>query len=263
MKSNKIIWGLVALVVLMTIAISIGTPDSYSQQNSANQSSATPTPNNDGSEGWLKYAIVDYNAPLPANAAEREERRLKNKRYDNQDWVFKNPHPNDGGVGLFDEKEPVTLFPVNESNLVIVGKILKATAYLSNDKSGVYSEFTIGIDQILKNDVSKKVETGNSVIADRAGGAIRYPNGQKVFYENSTKELPQVGREYVFFLTSDKKNPNYEILTLYELKDSSVIQLDYGYNFDDYRNISKQNFIETVRKKISEASTDKESRRKP
>lgn len=262
MKNNRIIWGLVALVVLTTITVSSGTMDSYSQQNSAN-SSATPTPNNDGSEEWLKYAIVDYSAPLPENAVEREERKLKNKRYDNQDWVFKNPHPNTGGVGLFDEKTPVPLFPVDESALVIVGKISNAAAYLSNDKGGVYSEFTIRADQILKNDASKKVKQGNSVIADRAGGDVRYPNGQKVFYENSTKELPQVGREYIFFLASDKKNPNYEILTLFELKDSRVIRLNYEHNFDDFENISKQNFIETVRKKISEASTDKESKRKP
>jgi hypothetical protein len=255
--------GLVALVVLTTLAISLGTLESHSQQSSTNQSSATPTPNNDGSEGWLKYAIVDYDAPLPANAVEREERRLKNKRYDNQDWVFKNPHTNTGGIGRFDEKEPVPLFPVNESDLVIVGKISNAAAYLSNDKSGVYSEFTIRVDQILKNDVSKKVETGNSVIADREGGGIRYPSSQKVFYENSTKELPQVGREYVFFLASDKKNPNYEILTLFELNDSRIIRLNYEHNFRDFENVGKQNFIETVRKKISEASTDKESRRKP
>jgi hypothetical protein len=262
MKNNRITWGIVALVVLITIAVSIGTLDSHSQSSSATES-PTPTPDNNGSEVLSKYAVVDYDAPAPTNVTEREERKLKNKRYDNQDWVLKNPHPDDGGVGRFDEKTPVPLFPVDESDLVIVGKISNVAAYLSNDKSGVYSEFTIRADQILKNDASKKVKQGNSVVADREGGCVRYPNGQKVFYENSTKELPQVGREYVFFLTSDKKNPNYEILTLYELNGTSVIQLDYGYNFDDYRNVSKQNFIETIRKKISEASTDKESRRKP
>lgn len=263
MKNNRIMWGIVALVVLTTIAIALGTLEIHSQQNSANQSSATPTPNHDGSEVLNKYAVVDYDAPEPTNATEREERKQKNKRYDNQDWVFKNPHPDDSGVGRFDETPPPSIIPITESDLVIVGKVVNVTAHLSNDKLGVYSEFTIQIRQILKNDASQKVEREDSVTADRAGGFVRYPNGQKVLYRLSERALPKVGNEYVFFLTNDKQSPNYEILTLYELKESGVTQLDSGRSFDDFKNASKQNFIEMIHKKISEASTHKESRRKP
>lgn len=257
MKSNRIIWGLVALVVLITIAVSFGTKNSHSQQGNSNKQ------DNKGYEDLSKYAVVDYDAPEPTNATEREERKLKNKRYDNQDWVLKNPHPDDSGVGRYDEQTPPPLIPADESNLVIVGKIVKVTAHLSNDKLSVYSEFTIRVEQILKNDVSREVKQEEFIIADRAGGYVRYPNGQKVLYRLSERGLPKVGSEYVFFLTSDKQNPNYEILTLYGLKDARIIQLDYGRKFDDFKNASKQNFIEAVRNKISESSTSKEPRREP
>jgi len=257
MKNNRIIWGLVSLVVLITIAVSLGTMSSYSQQDTAKEQ------DNKGYEDLSKYAVVDYDAPELKNAAEREKRKLKNKRYDGQDWVHGNPHTDTGGVGRYDEVIPTPLFPTKESDLVVVGKISNVSAHLSNDKFGVYSEFTIRVDQILKNDDSKKIEQGDSVTADRAGGFVRYPNGQKVIYRLNERALPHDGNEYVFFLTSDKQSPNYEILTLYELKDASVVQLDHGHRFDAFKNAGKQKFIKVIRDKISKSSTVEESRREP
>lgn len=257
MNTNRIMWGFVSLIVLLTIAISFGTMHSFSQQDKSKI-------NDDGiTEDLSKYAVVDYDAPESTDLTMRKERKLKNKRYDNQDWVLKNPHPDDGGVGRYDELTPPPLIPVDESNLVIVGEITAVSAHLSNDKQGVYSEFTIQINKILKNENSSEVEQGKSVIADRMGGFVRYPNGQKVIYRNSERDLPKVGNEYVFFLTKDKTSPNYEILTLYELKITGIVQLDYVGSFKDLKLMNRENFIDSVRSKISDSSTNTKSRRKP
>lgn len=240
-------WGLVALVALMTIAVSLGTMTSHSQKDTSKQQG------NKWSEELNKYAIADYDAPLPENLAEREERKQKNKRYDNQDFVRKNPHPDDAGVGRSDEEPPPSIIPVAESELVIVGEIIKVDAYLSNDKKGIYSEFTVRVDEVLKSVASSKIEQGTSISVDRAGGIVRYPNGQKVLYTISGRDLPQGGKSYVLFLTSQKENPNYQILTGYELKESDVSPLDMGRNFEGFKNIGKQNFIKAVRNKISES----------
>lgn len=245
------------MVVLTTLAISFGTMSSHSQRDNSK------VQGNEGYQDWGKYAVADYDTPESENEAEREKRKLKNSRYDDQGWVHKNPHPDTGAVGRFDELIPPPIIPADESDLVIVGEIVNVSAHLSNDKRGVYSEFKIRVDQILKSDASQKIEQADFVTADRAGGFVRYPNGQKVLYRLSERALPDVGNEYVFFLRSDKQSPNYEILTLYELKDVGVIQLDHGRRFDDFKNAGKQNFIEAVRNKISESSTGKESRRKP
>ncbi|HEX8251237.1 MAG TPA: hypothetical protein VF599_23900, partial [Pyrinomonadaceae bacterium] len=157
MKNNRIIWGLVALVALITIAVSLGTINSHSQQETS------PQQDKKGSEEWSKYPIVDYDAPEPANATEREERKLKNKRYDNQGLVLKNPHPDDSGVDVIDEIPPPPHIPTAESDLIIVGKILDGKAYLSNDKRGIYSEYTIRVREILKGDVSDKSASGKEI----------------------------------------------------------------------------------------------------
>ncbi len=257
MRNNRIIWGLVALVVLTTIAISLGTMSSHSQQDTSKKQDNKGQEKNQDRKGYedvSKYPIVDYNAPESENDVEREERKLKNKRYDNKGFVKKNPHPDTGGVGLIDEIPPPPAIPSAESDLVIVGKILDVKASLSNDKRGIYSEYTVRVEEILKGNGSNKVAPGKEITIDRAGGSVIYPNGQKVFYRVSGKNLPLVGSEYVLFLTNDKQSPNYEILTGYELKDSRVNPLDTGGRFDDFKGTGKLNFIEAIRNKISESS---------
>lgn len=248
MKNNKIIWGFVALVVLITIAISIGTMTSHSQKDTSKEQDSS------GVKDLTKYPVIDYAASLPLDAVEREERIRKNKRYDNQDWVMKNPHPRDSGVGLIDEIPPPPVIPTSESNLIIVGEITTANAYLSNDKKGIYSEYVVRVKDVLKEDASNKIESGDSIVIDRRGGCIRYPNGQKVYYLASGEDLPSVGSRYVLFLTTDKQSPNYKILTGYEIKDSKIAPLDDAPPFRNLPETREMNFIKTIRDKISSAS---------
>ncbi|MDQ3749782.1 MAG: hypothetical protein M3367_12360 [Acidobacteriota bacterium] len=261
MKNNRIIWGLVALVVLTTIAISLGTTSSHSQQETSKKQDNKQ--NDTGFRDLSKYAVLDYDAPEPDNAVEREKRILKNKRYDKQGLVVKNPHPDDGGVSVEDEIPPPPIIPAAESDLIVIGEIVNASAHLSNDKSGIYTEFTIRVDETLKSDTANKVEQDDSITADRTGGVVRYPNGQKVFYRNDGDDLPRVGSKYVLFLTSDKQSPNYKILNGQELKDDGVIPLDLERSFDAFKGARKMSFIKAVRDKIAESSTGEGLRRKP
>jgi hypothetical protein len=256
MKNNRMMWVLVTLVVLTTLAITFGTRDSQSQEKTANRSLATSTPYDKGYEDFSMYPVVDYNAPETTNAVELEERKLKNQRYDNKGFVLTNPHPDDGGVALDEEAPLPPAIPVAESNLIVIGKINDTKAVLSNDKSGIYSEYTFQISEVLKRDSSKKVDLGKAITIDRAGGSVRYPNGQKVIYRVSGKNLPRVGSEYVLFLTSDKeslhdkRSPNYEILTGYEFRDGKVNPLDTGRHFEGFEKTGVANFINNIRNKI-------------
>jgi hypothetical protein len=238
MKSNRIIWGIVALVVLVTIAVSFGTISSYSQKETPKEQDKNPF-------GDLsKYPIAEYDAPEPANAAEREERQIKNKRYDKKLLVMKNPGPEDI-ASIVSDAEPVPpAIPFAESSLIIIGKIQNSKASLSNDKSGVYSEYSVRIQTILKDD---KLRTGETITFDRTGGVVQYPNGQKMLYLNDWQSLPEVNGRYVIFLTKDDdQNPNYCILTAYQLKDGKVTALDNHPDFREFSGMSETDFIKLV-----------------
>lgn len=246
MKSNRIIWGIVLLVVLTTIVVSFGTLDSHSQQKSINQSQPTPTPDS-GFGDLTKYAVVDYYAPETGTAAEREERRVKNKRYDVSIPVVKEPHQETVAISISDLEPLSPAIPIAESRLIVVGQILNSTAFLSNEKKGIYSEYCLQIQRILKEDRRKKIQTDEYITIDRAGGIVRYPSGQKILYSVDWQRLPEPNGRYLFFLINDDdQNPNYKILTAYQLKNDKVMALDNHPDFREYNGKGETDFIKLV-----------------
>ena len=197
MKSNRVMWGLVSLVVLITIAVSFGTMSSYSQQDTLEKQ------RDEDIQDLSKYPIAEYDAPASKNAAEREERALKNKRYDRQLLVRKKPHPETGKTVASDAEPVPPAIPLAESSLIIIGEVVNSKASLSNDKSGVYSEYLVRVENILKSDKKKSIRTGATITMDRTGGYVQYPSGQKVLYQNDWQDLPELNGRYMFFLNDD------------------------------------------------------------
>jgi hypothetical protein len=183
MQRSKIMRGIVVIVAMTTIAVTVGTLNSHSQSTSSVKPQPTVPENPFGD--LRKFPIAKYNAPEPASAAEREERRIKGKRHDAKLPVTKVPAP-DQIAEISSDAEPIPkAIPVAESSLVVVGTITEGEAFLSNEKKGIYSEYTIRIQTILKEDPRKKLKPDDTEIADRSGGVAEYPNGQLVLYRNS------------------------------------------------------------------------------
>jgi hypothetical protein len=252
-------WFFVFAVVIATIATtSITALHSQTQTECLIANSPTPTPPSKTREQIRtelesQFPVADYDAQESSNLQEREIRKAKNSRYDKYRLVVKTPRPLDAGSTLFDEVEiPPT--PVVESEIVISGEILGAEAYLSNTKTGIYSEFPVRVEQIIKNSDSRKVAEDEKITIDRPGGFVRYPSGQKLLYGVSGKWLPRVGKQYVLFLTKSDQSPNYRILTGYELKEGKIYPLDDGYQFEDFKGIEITNFIKTIREMMLKIS---------
>lgn len=190
-------WGLTALVVLTTFAISFGTKDGYSQKE-------TPKSQNNSPFGDLsKYSVVDFNASDSANATEREERVIKNKRYDKKLFIAKNPDSQEFAWIVSDVETAPPVIPYAESRLIVIGNIQNSKVFLSNEKAGVYSEYSVCIEAILKEDSRKKRTVGEIITTDRAGGIVRYPNGHQMLYRIDWQDLPEVGGRYLLFLSND------------------------------------------------------------
>jgi hypothetical protein len=67
--------------------------------------------------------------------------------------------------------------PVNLSDLIIVGDVLNGYAYLSSNKTGLFSEFAVSIVDVLKGMRGDTVKAGTRISIEREGGSIRYPSG--------------------------------------------------------------------------------------
>jgi len=238
-NKNKLIF----LILTLFILIGIGAyPIFYSQSNAQKKSELT------GKQKELK--------PIPMakedNDSETYLKRQNKNRYYNFNRGENLELQEDGEIfGRVSEAPPSKPLPLSDSDLIIVGKVTKSQPYLSETKTSIYSEFSILIEDVLK-DSSRLAETGSTIVADREGGAVILPNGRILRYSVAgIGALPDENLRYVFFLKNDDAIGNYKILSGYELNRNGIIPLE---NYDDRKNyagISESGFLMEVKNKIS------------
>lgn len=246
MNSNKIMWGIVAVVVLITISLSVETSNQRGQAMDMDPE-ATP-PKVASSPDLSKYAIVDFDAtPEGLTQAQIEERRIKNKRYDASLTVMPRPPAGADGLTGYDVEPETAAIPFDQSRLIVVGRVTGSKAHLSNAKKGVYTEYQVTVEQIIKPDGEMKNTTGQILTMDRAGGVVRYSSGRTILYRIAGQDLPEAGGRYVLFLSKDEPdNPNYKIVTAYRLEAGTVSALDTGNDRLSYNGRSEADFLSFI-----------------
>lgn len=175
--------------------------------------------------GADQIPVADYDSPEPSNPEKRAKRQARSKRYDKQGWV-KEPPPTTGDAGRLDSwMHRIPAFPVSISDAIVIGEVTEAQAYLSNDKTGVYTEFNVQIGEVLKNDGST-LTPGGMLAAQREGGRVQFPSGRIQRYKTHFQGTPRVGSRYVLFLRRNDDGQSYYIWTGYELRAGRVHPLD-------------------------------------
>jgi hypothetical protein len=152
-------------------------------------------------------------------------------------------------------------FPVT-SDVIVIGTVREAKAYLSEDRTDVYSEVSLSIEEILKAAPQYGLKIGGKVSGDRPGGAVRFPSGKILRREYWTRRIPSTGHRYLLFL-KDAGDAGFSIVTGYELTGKGVLPLDgeegsgdsVFKNYERLRNTSDASLLDAVRKAISESGS--------
>ena len=179
---------------------------------------------------FSRFPIADFDTPEPLEPTARAARETRGRKYNHKHLaqiaedtyqIFSNT---DWDVGL-------PALPVERSVAIVIGKVTSSKAYLSPDKTGIYSEFEVAIDSVVKNDPKNMIRGDATITVERNGGRARMPSGRIVVSWVSHQNMPRVGGRYVLFLTHDFETPNdmgkdFYILTGYELQDGQVRLLD-------------------------------------
>jgi hypothetical protein len=171
--------------------------------------------------------IIDF---FSVNLNADQSRINKNAQYDNSSFVISEPPPNAGEFIRFAGENSISDIPIEKSTVILEGQVNDSKAFLSNDKSGVYSEFTIVVSKVLKSNDDAVIKSNETITAERFGGRVRYPSGKIIRYKISEQGSPSVNSKYLFFLSKTQTN-GYKILTAYELKDDKVFALDGARTF--------------------------------
>jgi len=246
--------------------------------------------------------IADFNAPEEATPGERTKRALRSKRHNLRDqsvtsadtrFVLKEDKPTSRssetgnknltitqqainrnvkhdynapviGGAVTDESPTEPALPGYTSDAVVVGNVTDAKAYLSEDKTSVYSEFTVQVWDVLKNSPRSPLTVGAVATVCRPGGGVRFPSGKIRKFLVAGRGLPRAGERYAFFLKYDDLAQAYYIVTAYQLRDQKVFPLDgiptngtashpfasYG----KYANADEAAFLTEVRQSIIQQS---------
>lgn len=209
--------------------------------------------------------IVDYDSPNTEPVG--SERFAKNARYDGH--IF-------GAIASsFKSAESVTFWefpsdlPVGESDLIVEGKVTDSAAYLSNDKGIVYSEFTVRVSDVIKATGDANVNKNDSIVTERIGGRVRYPDGRITRFNTRGQGSPMKGKRYLLFLTGAERG-NYRILTGYELQGNKVFALDGSHLtrrpqtelvFDKHNGKDYRKFKDEVEKAKNDSENSNQNRR--
>jgi hypothetical protein len=268
-KDKGFKYGLAAVVGLGLIAGVVTTTSVRSQQGQPQPLRANvlrkghPTGNGKDSRPSGKELddaatpVVDFASPAPAAEGAR---KLKGARYDRYGAVVGEPDPRMGElisyshwqVGLSD-------LPADKSDLVVEAKVTDSQAFLSGDKTGVYSEFTVRVSRVLKAADGASAAEGDTLVAERVGGRVRYPSGKIVRYTVSGQGSPMKGKKYLLFLSRGEQG-NYKLLTGYELQGNQVFALDGSrtnrrglgrWAFDKHNGEEAKSFWEAVERAIN------------
>lgn len=178
---------------------------------------------------FRNFPIVDLDSP-ELSASSQTRRANKSRKYNNKSQ----PRISDLSNVTFvvnEELGKLPALPVERSSVILLGEIATAKAYLSEDKTSVYSEFEVRIETIFKNKSKQALIPGNLAAIERFGGRVRLPSGKLFIAAIDNQDMPRVGSRYVLFLTNDflgarHSDEDFSLLMGYELKAGKIFPLD-------------------------------------
>lgn len=247
-RENSVLMMITAIIVSVAAAISTFSSNNQIARPAQGQQN---TQNEKIEEQENRFPIADYNEPQPSDPQVLQGRREKGAKYDRPE-VTVDPY-SELVVGSPHWATGLPALPIQQSTAVVIGTVTGSQARMSNNKKGVYSEFTLQVEDVLKNNGEKPLTPNSIVMLDREGGRVRLPSGKLGIYYISGQKMPRVGRRYVFFLSGNNL-AGFTIVTGYELREGKVSPLDNpgsGHPFTNYDGEDEQSFLEELRAAVA------------
>ncbi len=251
MRNHKRTTLSVLFTLVMVVAATTATLNRASQEPLTAEEQHAQQRHKEKPEFEEQSPVVDFGKPEPADPKIRAKRHARSKKYDGSTMEVHPEDRNNSTVRTHSDLDALPPLPMAQSDAVIIGEVLNAKAYLSNDKTGVYSEFEIQTKDILKNAAQNLLTQGYSITALREGGRVRFPSGRVHLYFTSGVRMPRVGRQYVFFLRHTEEDDVFDLLTGYELRQGKAVPLDELNQFKRFKGMDETAFLIEIRSAIA------------
>ena len=255
----KIFAGLLVVVCMVVFGIIFLTPATQGQLNQIDQRIDIQSKYERG-RPIGKMPVVDFSQP--AVLADTEERRRRNIRFDkSMDGSLKE----DSRIKVITESESwiesLAAVPLERSDLIIAGSATKVRAYLSQNKSSVYSEYEVRISEILyAKDRSSIPSPEQTIVLNREGGSVRFPSGHVQTYQLAGSGSLEETANYLIFLRKDEDLRGYILLTAYKVEDEKVYPIDNVRTDKIFHGMAQAELLKEIARKISMLDSKEDSR---
>ena len=241
------------LLVISTLAIAILTLSTQPKANYT-QETTNHTAQEDEYQRRMelssRYPTVNFDAAEPAEPEQKQSRRKKNSYYDKTGFAIEDMTPRAAEEGFLNHWDlHLPALPVAQSTAIIIGEVISSAAYLSNDKSGIYTELTTHVTEVLKDSRAELVR-GQDIPLDRLGGFVKYPAGHKRLHRVIDQNIPKLGTRYVLFLKRSELDENFHLVTGYELANGEVYPLDDASQMKVYKGMAETDFLKAVQEAL-------------
>lgn len=135
--------------------------------------------------------------------------------------------------------------------IIVIGTVISGNAYVNQEHTGLFSEYKVAVQEILKPDPHDVISTRDELTTWRSGGSIQFPSGHVTHYIIAGRGFPEVGTPYVFFLRRpDRTVDDYAINTAYSVKDQAVSALDDIQDKNPFDGMPADKFLDKLRHEI-------------
>jgi hypothetical protein len=155
----------------------------------------------------------------------------------------------------------LSALPVVDSDAVLVGTVISRAAYLSQDETNVYTEYQVGVEDVLK-DPGLSITAKSEIPLVRHGGAVRFNSGKVQKYEVLGMGILKPEKRYLLFVRKSNGVDDF-ILTGYELSAHKAIPIDGQDNndperalvFRQYLGATEEMLLRELRKELLKGET--------
>ncbi len=143
--------------------------------------------------------------------------------------------------------------PVKESDAVVVATVNGVQPYFSNDHTHLYTEFTLTVDEQIK-DAPGRAQVGQSIPIIIPGGRMRLADGRVVEEKPAFKNFfIAVGSRYLLFLHYNNTGQYFMVAKSWELKNGGIVptahedQMDEREGKSPYASMNEAKLIQSAR----------------
>jgi len=239
------------IITLMTVLIVLASRQQHSPSHADQEN--THTNQKAKAERMMRdremLPKVDYQTFESQDEIPRQIRKAKNIRYNAWNRPVEDYEEDTEITKLYCSwaAPEIESFPAKESSVIVIGTVIDAKGFLSEDRSAAYSEYKVNVTDVLKG--ADKL-ANRKIIAEREGAKVILPTGRVITYWVMKQGTPQIGHRYVLFLKNTPEG-DYFILTGYELAKGRVSPLDsISGKYEFFDGNEETAFIELVRSTI-------------